>query len=132
MEILIVLITVATSVLYFILFFKIWGMTDDIKAIKNTTVKEDFGMSITRKVAFCKMLNKEQEAYEFILNRMNLKLETLTIGLNDSCAQSRQKEWEKVLKSYESLLLYVGYPMPDKYKNFSFEKLIEYSNEIIK
>lgn len=39
MEVIISIIVVVFGVLQIILFFKIWGMTDDVKQIKNTYLK---------------------------------------------------------------------------------------------
>lgn len=41
LSIIITLVTVVAGILQIILFFKVWGMCNDIKALRKATIKED-------------------------------------------------------------------------------------------
>lgn len=115
-----------------LLFFKVWGMTNDVKHIKYAIENNEPFVSLPRKVVSLKMLGKEKEAYDLIISRMELKLKTITANLNDRNALKCQEEWNKALNGYEALFKFIGYSLPQDYQVFNFENLSKFSNDILR
>lgn len=49
MELIVILLVIAFGILQIILFFKLWGMTNNVKIIKNKIVKPSIALSVIRR-----------------------------------------------------------------------------------
>ena len=151
------LIAFLAALLQVILFFKVWGMTNNVKYLKEFT-KRQFPSAYTddidkrlfvnriRQLYFC---DKIEEAYE-VLNAYVYKKITL---IDDAEIQEngdifvKTDEWDNKSNSYvripvqtfigniitefEAIYELIGKNMPSNLKNISYERYIEFSKKAL-
>lgn len=109
-----------TSILYFILFFKLWSMTNNIKKIQKGINKEDTPL-IDEEVFYPLLLRGEKEkAKEYLDNALLADIgrrvkwvkaqDTIT---RETCTplEKREVKIKKILEPYYEA---IGYPFPDE------------------
>ena len=121
-EELLALLTVAAAALQIILFFKLWAMTNDVKAIRESNVianKENFNFEIRKLIAS----GNKEKAVELILNRFYKRIAELNYsGLNPSVSQYEQiksnidNDFANHKKKLEAQLSQIGVEMPERIK----------------
>ncbi len=120
----IVFISVIVAVLNIILFFKLLIMTDDVKKLR----KKFYGEPTTPlndqfEIARLKTLGREEEAIEFLNNR----LEHLLI---QSIRDRYNKPWSASLEKVKPLYDYLGAKVPEKYLNFDMDAYYKEASKI--
>ena len=125
MEAIVWIIIIVFGILQIILFFKIWGMTNDIEKIRakycrTETVKIE---GIKPAVVKMKNLGQKKEALEFLDNMMQKRLDGLFAELqtSDTPIEELDKHWGNYVRGYTKLYVYLGEEIPEGYKNFSFK-----------
>ena len=127
------IINVATGILYIILFFKVWCMTNDVRQIKEKTCNGIESQKLSAKtVITLKMLGKEKEAHDLILSRMDDKIKGLSSQLVITSPSVVQQSWEDAVKGYKILFNYIGETIPVEYETFSFTKLADEADKLRK
>ena len=116
------------GILSIILFFRVWGMTNDVDKImkyicdgdkwKNIDVQQDI-VRLNLKGQNAKAV---EELTAFLDKRLDL---ILADSSSRGIASEKQDKWNEVVESYEGLYKYLGAKMPDHLKNFNFEKFFE-------
>lgn len=124
MESIVWIIIIVFGILQIILFFKIWGMTNDIEKIRDKycrteTVKIE---GIKPAVVRMKNLGQKKEALVFLDNMMQKRLDGLFTELqtSDTPIEELDKHWSNYVRGYTKMYIYLGEEIPEGYKNFSF------------
>jgi biopolymer transport protein ExbB/TolQ len=119
--IIIAVIIIAASVLQIILFFKIWVMTNDVRALREKYVKHSSSNFEIRKLI---LLGDKKQATDILLNQFIEKIKNLNYdGLNEKdeyyekIKQNIDKHFDEVKKELENNLLKIGEKLPDGIKN---------------
>ena len=124
-------IAIVAGVLYIMLFFKVWNMTNDVKQIKQHACPPiEQAISFQNKVIMLKMLGKEKEAYDLIVCRMDNRMNHLLNILPASDPAIIQRAWEKAFAGYKDLFSYIGASAPANYESFSFTNLVEAAKKL--
>ncbi len=128
MESIVWIIIIVFGILQIILFFKIWGMTNDIEKIKNKycrtdNVKKAGITGIKSAVVKMKNLGQKKEALEFLDNMMQKRLDGLfdELHTSDTPIEELDKHWSNYVRGYTKMYAYLGEEIPEGYKNFSFK-----------
>ena len=115
---LIMIITIAAAVLQIILFFKIWAMCDDVKAMRgNFSLSSDFRFNIRKMI----LLGNKEKAKELILNRFFEAIKDVNYkdAESDDAKKYSDKEFLRIKKELEGALLKIGEELPEEIKNLN-------------
>lgn len=116
------ILLIALGVLDVIFFIKIWGATNDIKALKEKYVNNDCTFS-AEEVFRLHLLAKDKEAFDYLNDCVSKEILNIRNSVVNSYGTS--EDFEKKLKSYlEDINLYyknIGYNMPDDFKTITFD-----------
>ena len=125
------LVIIVLGVLNLIFFFKIWGMTNDVKELKNEICPDNlrvFPFLLKRKVMEFKYLGKTDEAKKMLdeIVRSEFFPKILVSGKSVSVAQN---EVERIINKYEKYYKILDVEMPNEIKEIDVEKIMgEYSS----
>lgn len=126
MQIFIGLIIIAASVLQIVLFFKIWGMTNNVKKIKNTLNGGDYYHYLLK--------GDMEKAYEANLNEAvkcivdGFGHQSYAYSFREYCAHLGGTKIEDRLELYNERSLRTGKPLPEHLQ--SVEALKEYMEKL--
>lgn len=118
-------IYVVWGILSIILFFKVWGMTNDVRELRNKYVVDEKNVSLYVIVAKYMQLGDREKAKEVTMERMNSTLQSLMKDVGHAADGELQENWNKYVVSFERIFKFIGEPMPEAYRNFSFKRLAE-------
>lgn len=90
------------GVLQIILFFKLWGMTNDVKKIKERLEKKDWLCSI--------MTGDKENAYGALLQELYAKLKECAQMWNGGCYTEKAGE---LIESYRKKIEETGHKLPE-------------------
>ena len=113
---LIMIVTIAAAVLQIVLFFKIWVMCDDIRAIRgNFSLSSDFRFNIRKMI----LLGDKEKAKELILNRFFEAIKDVNYkdAASDEAKKYNDKEFLRIKQELENALSKIGEEMPEEIKN---------------
>lgn len=114
-------LTLVVAILQIILFFKIWGMTNDVKRIKEKMIPK-LSESITEELNILHLMGKDDECEELILRDFYHKLSEclhraksrlMLSAYNSQIDKPIAEVIEVVAKQYA----FIGREMPDAIKN---------------
>lgn len=89
------------GVLQIILFFKIWGMTNDIKKIKNKYIKEGYPSgSSPAKIEF--IIGNKEKAKEMAYKEFIFEVNKLYLDIAKNRIMSEEQEYTKEFEKLES------------------------------
>lgn len=121
MEGFITFIVIVFGVLQLILFFKIWGMTNDVDKLKSKFCK-----SKESEISFEEMLVRinYQKGKGEALKMLENKLEKDFANLIDAkyIVQYFNEQHNKLLKEYKFLYGYLGCEVPEWFANFDYDR----------
>lgn len=125
MEVIIYIIGIIFGVLQIILFFKIWGMTNDVKELKNTFCTRGFTQDrLAQKVLELKYMGKIDEAKKLVDENLE----------NDMFAQMfirgngityTESEVERIREFYEKYYKLLNCEMPNEIKKINVGEVVE-------
>lgn len=124
MEVLMGIILFASAVLNIILFFKIWGMTNDVAAIKKHLIP-DTEITLTELVALGEPSKAESAAKKLLYDALS------TIYFSHSMnytARLKAKDMDDKLSDYLPRIQRLGVNLPEHLT--SSKAFIEYMNEL--
>jgi hypothetical protein len=118
----VLLITLAASILQIILFFKLWAMTDDVRKLRdNYVLPRDFRFEIRKQI----LLGKKEKAKELLINRFIERIKDLNYkGLGnsryfDEAKKNIDDDFLRVKKELELDLQKIGEDMPERIKKLN-------------
>jgi hypothetical protein len=91
------------GILQIILFFKLWGMTDDVRKLRNDCLRSGYGFDFENEVRKLILLGDKEKAKELILNKFIEKL------INGNSFQDLKEQLGRDLEK-------IGEEMPDGIK----------------
>jgi hypothetical protein len=120
--IIISVIIIAASVLQIILFFKIWAMTNDVRALRENSVGHSNFVFEIRKLI---LLGEKKKAADILLNQFIRKIKDLNyddLNANDGeyykeDLNRKDKDFDKAKKELEHVFLKIGEELPEGIKN---------------
>lgn len=120
---------IVMGVLQIILFFKIWGMTNDVKALKNKFDSRGLGKEqLAKEVIELKHTGKIDEAKKIL----DANLEGEVFGqllVQDISDKVIKEDVEKVISKYEKFYEILNWEMPKEIKEINIDKVhAEYSS----
>lgn len=124
MEALVIVIDIILFILWLILLYKVWQMTNNVAEMKSYFCKpEEKKVSAFKIAARLKLLGRTEEA----LKIMDERLEELNLSMTkkldeDTPAQTIQKTWGAYMKGYDKVYKYLGAELPEKYRDFNFQE----------
>ena len=117
------------GVLQIILFFKIWGMTNDVKDLRNKIDSRDLTMEqLAKKIIELKFTGKIEEAKKLLDE--NLKDDVFNkVLVKEVSMRIRELDVELVIGRYKKLYQLLNCEMPKEIINIDLEKIVnEYSS----
>lgn len=124
MEILTAIVLMVAGVLQIVLFFKIWGMTNDVEKLTERFCTQESSKLLSPFffIAKYKVLGQPQKAIDLLLKRLDAKQDELLLSVYNSQVsyEAAEAEWKEALEYCEKFLQKLGSNVPDGYKNFSF------------
>lgn len=128
MDNLLLIIAVIFGVLQIILFFKIWGMTNNVAALTDKYIRStNEELSAYFIAAKYKALGQTDKALEEIDERVEGKINSILADRAENYMRVDQMahKWENYRLKFEKVYRYFDAEMPEKYRNFDFEKLMK-------
>lgn len=129
MDVIIYIIGIVFGVLQIILFFKIWGMTNDVKALKNKFESRGLNQDrLAQRVLELKYTGKVEEAKKLVDDNLeNEVFVQMFVPGND--VTYTESEVKKIRKFYDKYYKLLNYEMPVEIKEINVGKVIgEYSS----
>ena len=120
---------IVMGVLQIILFFKIWGMTNDVKDLRNKIDSRDLTMEqLAKKIIELKFTGKIEEAKKLLDE--NLKDDVFNkVLVKEVSMRIRELDVELVIGRYKKLYQLLNCEMPKEIINIDLEKIVnEYSS----
>lgn len=119
-------LTLVVAILQIILFFKLWGMTNDVKRIKEKMIPS-LSESITEELNILHLMGKDDECEELILRDFYHKLlesvrQAKSRLLEDTYATQIDKPIAEVIEVVAKQYAFIGREMPDAIKNLKTYK----------
>lgn len=123
MEIILVVVPIVAAVLQIILFFKIWGMTDNVKTMKekycSNEIKE---ITLARQVLKLHLLGKDNEAELIITENLITKVIKICEVAGDS-VEYKNNEIKNLKQRAEKLYALIDKPVPTTIADINVGKL---------
>ena len=116
------IIIIAFGILQIILFFKVWGMTNDVRDIKQKLEKTE---QSTPDYKFYMLSGENVKAYILIRDMLVKELVDMASRYNE---ENFIKVGNNIISKYSGQLKETGHPIPDFL--LSAEKFIEYRKHI--
>lgn len=118
---------IVMAVLQVILFFKIWGMTNDVRLLKEKICPTEMGIyKLDKKVLELQIMGKIDEAKKLVdenlVNDVFYKMFGMGAGNTPVYIKG---EVDGVIHKYEKYYKLLGYEMPKEIKNIDVEKVLE-------
>lgn len=120
---------IVMGVLQIILFFKIWGMTNDVRDLRNKIDSRDLTMEqLAKKIIELKFTGKIEEAKKLLDE--NLKDDVFNkVLVKEVSMRIRELDVELVIGRYKKLYQLLNCEMPKEIINIDLEKIVnEYSS----
>lgn len=121
---LVYLFAIVFFVLQIILFFKIWGMTNDVKVIKGKYVDCEVKENFTIRYFAIKELKGQEASKQFLLNAVVNDIETTYLSDDTASNDKLASVLQRISHKYDLLLKDAGMASPtmEDYKNFLCER----------
>lgn len=119
------------AILSTILFFKVWGMTNNVSTLTDIAVHkhndEGSRMSAYFLAAKYKRLGKSAEAIEILNARLDAHLSDLLTKRTKEyvTVEYMQEKWNDYIRRYSAVYSYLDATIPEQYIDFDFVKLME-------
>lgn len=133
MEVLIGIILIIWTILCLILFFKIWGATDDINTLKQKFChnQSQQGTSLLVSVRELYFLDKIDEAEKEITSDLVANIKQIVIDLSYIEEDKRETEFKqrysKKLEVYDRIYKAIGKDIPTQLKDITYKKWVHFS-----
>jgi len=118
------IVSIAAAVLNIILFFKIWGATNDIKAITRKVTKKGTGKGAIIRSLY--LQGRDEEAVAMLGEFFVEDIDELYQSLSNYTIQARESVFNdscsKIYKSYENVYTSLNATMPARFKDLTLEK----------
>ena len=124
MDTLLIIIGIVFGILQIILFFKIWGMTDDVKSIKKKLRSEEINeVDLARVVLKRHMMAKDDEAESIITDNL---LTTIfeVCDEPETSLQFKDNKVKEVQQRAEKLYALIDRPVPSSIADVNVSKLV--------
>ena len=124
MDILLIIVGLVFAVLQIILFFKIWGMTNDVKTIKKKLRSEDINeVDLAREVLKLHLMAKDDEAETIITNNL---LTTIFVLCDETerSLQFKENTVKEVQQRAEKLYALIDRPVPSSIADVNVGELV--------
>lgn len=129
MEEFIAFILFIIGVLGIILFFKIWGATNDLKVIRKNTTSTRFSTDIVQRAALLIALGRVEEAKTSLDDDLHKTLQSIILdkslqkeyGIGQYWRQEVKSRWKMTIDNAEKVYSHIGYEIPKEYKDFDFK-----------
>lgn len=129
MEVILWIIIIIGAILNGLLFWKVWGMTNDVSELKNELCSNKrliFPFQLNKKVIVLKYSGKIEEAKKLLDKNLESEIfQSITPGRPTEI----QRKVERVINKYEKYYNCLNCEMPDEMKNIDVAKILdEYSS----
>jgi len=125
MDIILIIVGLVFAVLQIILFFKIWGMTNDVNSIKKKLRSEDINeVDLAREVLKLHLMAKDDEAETIITDNL-LTTIIKVCGDIEIPRQSKENMVNGVQQRAEKLYALIDRPVPSSVADVNVGKLVE-------
>lgn len=112
-------IIIVFAILQIILFFKIWGATNNIQRIKNKLFGDYFYYPHRQSTLHMYLSSGKEAALEY-LNKLMADMAIHTLSISTKGESQFKEIWQNNLKRMETIYNELGEQIPDKFKNLSY------------
>lgn len=125
MESLLVILIIVFAVLQIILFFKIWGMTDNVRKLSSHFCPTRSFKEPTIEIAKALTMGDINKAAQLLSRQLDDYHDILIDKIYVSglyTTDMAQEKWTSALQKHEAILTQLGLKLDEKYSGFDFNK----------